>query len=151
MAKVQSESNARKASAKKKSTSSNKKIKNDQNDLLKKEITGIFIVAFAVFLIVVTTKENQTGIIGRSINIFTHSIFGKGADVMPFFILTIGVMRLLNIIIFSDNNQIAAVIGFFVCFIIYSALSGIDILQKTEFKSLITTSSEMGLVKAAEL
>lgn len=147
MARVQSESNTKKASARKKSTSSNKKIKNDQNDLLKKEITGIFIVAFAVFLIVVTTKENQTGIIGRSINIFTHSIFGRGADVMPFFILTIGVMRLLNIIIFSDNNQIAAVIGFFVCFIIYSALSGIDILQKTEFKSLITTSSEMGLAK----
>lgn len=148
MAKVQSESNTKKVTARKKSTSSNQKNKNNKNDMLKKEITGIFIVAFAAFLIVVTTKESQTGIIGKTINVFTHSVFGKGADVMPFFILIIGVMRLLNIIIFSDNNQIAAVIGFFVCFIMYSALSSVEVLQENKgFQGLITSSSEMGLLK----
>jgi S-DNA-T family DNA segregation ATPase FtsK/SpoIIIE len=148
MAKVQSESSTKRSTARKKSTSSNSKNKNSKDDLLKKEITGIFIVAFAVFLIVVTTKENQTGIIGRTINLFTHSVFGKGADVMPFFILIIGVMRLLNIIVFSDNNQVIAVIGFFVCFIMYSALSNVEILlANTGVKNLLTSSSDMGLLK----
>jgi len=74
MAKVQSENNIKKTTPRKKSTSTNSKSINSNNDLLKKEITGIFIVAFAVFLIVVTTKENQSGIIGRTINLFTHSV-----------------------------------------------------------------------------
>ncbi len=147
MAKVQNMSSTKKK-ASKKSTSLNKKNKNQKNDLLKKELTGIFIVAFAAFLIVVTTKENQTGIIGKTINIFTHSAFGRGADVMPFFILIIGIMKLLNVIVFSDNNQAVAVIGFFVCFIIYSALSGAEVLQEsTGFKNLLASSSEMGLLK----
>ncbi len=146
MAKVQSESKTKKATIKKKSTSSKKT--NSANELLKKEITGIFIVAFAVFLIVVTTKENQTGIIGRTINVFTHSVFGKGADALPFFILTIGIMRLLNIIVFSDNNQVVAIIGFFACYIMYSALKDVEVLNvSTGIGSLIKSSSETGILK----
>lgn len=148
MAKVQSESNKLKTTPRKKSTSSNTKNKNTQSDLLRKEITGIFIVAFAVFLIVVTTKENQTGIIGKTINLFTHSVFGKGADVLPFFILAIGVMRLLNIIVFTDNNQVVAVIGFFICFIMYSAILNAEILKNSDsLKNLIKLSSEAGIQK----
>ncbi len=147
MAKVQSESNTKKVTSRKKSTSS-AKAKNSNSDLLKKEITGIFIVAFAVFLIVVTTKESQTGIIGRTINLFTHSSFGKGADVLPYFILIIGVMRLLNIIIFTDNNQVAAVIGFFLCFIIYAALLKVEIINESiNFKALLKASSDAGILK----
>lgn len=112
MAKVQNQ----KGTVSKKSTSSKTKKTNTKNELIQKEITGIFIVAFAVFLIVVTTKENQTGIIGRTINTFTHSFFGRGADMLPFFILAIGIMRLLNIIVFTDNNQVVALIGFFSVF-----------------------------------
>lgn len=145
MAKVQNE-NKKKVTARKKSTSSNAKKNTDA--ILKKEITGIFIVAFAVFLIVVTTKENQTGIIGRTINVFIHSVFGKGADVLPFFILAIGVLRLLNVVIFSDNNQISAVIGFFMCFIMYSAILDIYILKEsTGFQELLTSSAQAGLLK----
>lgn len=152
MSKVQSENKSKKVTAVKKSTSSNSKntskTKNNSTDLLKKEITGIFIVAFAVFLIIVTTKENQTGIIGKTINVFTHSLFGRGADVMPFFILIIGIMRLLNIIVFSDSNQVVAVIGFFVCFIMYSAMLNIEILKEsTGFQELIKSSSEAGILK----
>lgn len=151
MAKVQSGNKTKKATkstSRKKSTSANTKLNRNSEDLLLKEITGIFIVAFAVFLIVVTTKENQTGIIGKTINLFTHSVFGKGADVMPFFILAIGIMRLLNIIVFTDNNQVVAVIGFFMCFIMYAALSNIEILKEsTGFTSLIRSSSDAGLLK----
>lgn len=150
MAKVQSDNKPKKkVTAVKKSTSlNNKRTKNSSTDLLKKEITGIFIVAFAVFLIIVTTKENQTGIIGKTISLFTHSAFGRGADVMPYFILIIGVMRLLNIIVFSDNNQVVAIIGFFVCFIMYSAMQNIEMLREiTGFQELIKTSSEAGILK----
>ncbi len=147
MAKSQSDNNTKKITSRKKSTSLIK-TKNSKNDLLKKEITGIFIVAFAVFLIVVTIKENQTGIIGKTINLFTHSAFGKGADVLPFFVLAIGIMRLLNIIVFTDNNQIVAVIGFFLCFIMYAALQNIEIIKESSsFKDLIKMSSDAGILK----
>ncbi|NYB73607.1 DNA translocase FtsK [Sedimentibacter hydroxybenzoicus DSM 7310] len=148
MAKVQTESKSKKTSTRKKSTSTNQ-IK--KADILKKEIIGIFIVAFAVFLIVVTNKENQTGIIGKSINVFTHSIFGKGADILPYFILTIGVMRLLNIVILNDNNQIIAIIGFFICYIIYVSISDAAILAilkgNTNLQELFSVSVDTGLKK----
>ena len=148
MAKVQTESKSKKTNTRKKSTSTNQ-IK--KADILKKEIIGIFIVAFAVFLIVVTNKENQTGIIGKSINIFTHSIFGKGADILPYFILTIGVMRLLNIVILNDNNQIIAIIGFFICYIIYVSISDAAILAilkgNTNLQELFAASVDTGLKK----
>ncbi len=152
MAKAQTESKTKKTNttnARKKSTSTNKV---NKTDVLKKEIIGIFIVAFAVFLIVVTNNESQTGIIGKSINLFTHSIFGKGADVLPYFILAIGVMRLLNIVILNDNNQIIAVIGFFICYIIYSALSDAEILAvlkgNIKLQELLSASVDTGLKKA---
>ena len=151
MAKAQTESKSKKTNttnARKKSTSTNKV---NKTDVLKKEIIGIFIVAFAVFLIVVTNNESQTGIIGKSINLFTHSIFGKGADVLPYFILVIGVMRLLNIVILNDNNQIIAVIGFFICYIIYVALSDAEILTilkgNIKLQELLSASIDTGLKK----
>ncbi|WP_312698994.1 DNA translocase FtsK 4TM domain-containing protein [Sedimentibacter sp.] len=152
MAKAQTESKTKKTNttnARKKSTSTNKA---NKTDVLKKEIIGIFIVAFAVFLIVVTNNESQTGIIGKSINLFTHSIFGKGADVLPYFILAIGVMRLLNIVILNDNNQIIAVIGFFICYIIYVSLSDAEILAvlkgNIKLQELLSASVDTGLKKA---
>ncbi len=151
MAKVQSDSKSKKTNTRKKSTSTDKSKNIKNNDILKKEIIGIFIVAFAVFLIVVTNKENQTGIIGKSISIFTHSIFGKGADVLPYFILTIGVMRLLNIIILNDNNQIVAIIGFFICYIMYVTISDTTILAilsgSNNLQELIKASINTGLNK----
>ena len=92
----------------KKGTSS----KRSGRGILIKELTGIFLVSFAVFLIIVTKKEAQTGIIGKSINMFTHSAFGAGSMVLPYLILALGLLRLLNIIILNDTNQIAALIGF---------------------------------------
>ena len=128
----------------KKSTST----KQARNNILQKEIMGIFIVSFAVFMIVVTTKEAQTGIIGRSINLFTRSAFGAGAEVLPYFILAIGVLRLLNIIILNDNNQIAAIIGFFLSYIIYRAVGDPDaylqISDSSTFKELADASLELG-------
>lgn len=147
MAKSQTE-NKTKATVRKKSTST-KSLKNDNVELLKKEIMGIFIVAFAVFLIVVTSKENQTGIVGKTINLFTHSVFGKGSEVLPYFILTIGIMRLLNIIVFNDSNQVVAVLGFFTCYIMYSALSNSSIYSlltgTSTFNEIMKSSIENGI------
>ena len=151
MAKVQKTDIKEKSSiATKKKSTSVKSLNKDNVEILKKEIMGIFIVAFAVFLIVVTIKENQTGIIGRTINLFIQSAFGKGAEVLPFFILVIGLMRLLNIIILNDNNQVVAILGFFICFIMYSALTDKAIFAviagNTVFQELITTSIDTGLL-----
>ncbi len=145
MARTKGRSRAKKKTTKKNSTSLSTKTVNDAS---KREITGIFTVAFAVFLIVVTAGENQTGIIGKTINVFTHSVLGRGADILPFFILAIGIMRLLNVEVLSHNSQIDAIAGFFVCFIIYFALADINILKEsTGFKSLFKSSMETGLLK----
>lgn len=133
----------KKTPANKKSTSS----KTSKNILIK-EITGIFLVSFAVFMIIVTTKGAQTGIIGKTINTFTHSAFGAGSKVLPYFILAIGIMRLLNIVILNDNNQIAAIIGFFICFIIFKAVSDIEVYAQIaltkDFQKLYEISKNLG-------
>ncbi len=135
-----------KVSSNKKSTST----KQSKNNILHKEIIGIFIVSFAVFMIIVTTKKAQTGIIGKSINLFTHSAFGAGSEVLPYFILAIGIMRLLNIIILNDNNQIAAIIGFFLCFIIFKAVSDMEVYTQITnvktFKELASSSFDLGML-----
>ena len=133
----------KKTPANKKSTSS----KTSKNILIK-EITGIFLVSFAVFMIIVTTKGAQTGLIGKTINTFTHSAFGAGSKVLPYFILAIGIMRLLNIVILNDNNQIAAIIGFFICFIIFKAVSNIEVYAQIaltkDFQKLYEISKNLG-------
>ena len=135
-----------KISSSKKSTST----KQSKNNILQKEIMGIFIVSFAVFMIIVTTKEAQTGIIGKSINLFTYSAFGAGSEVLPYFILAIGIMRLLNIIILNDNNQIVAIIGFFICFIIFKAVTDLEVYTQIAsiktFKELANSSIELGML-----
>ncbi len=130
----------------KKGTSS----KRSGRGILIKELTGIFLVSFAVFLIIVTKKEAQTGIIGKSINMFTHSAFGAGSMVLPYLILALGLLRLLNIIILNDTNQIAALIGFFLGFIIFKAVSDPDVYalmaSSQDIKELLSSSSDLGLL-----
>lgn len=151
MAKVQKDSETKpKSSVQKRSTSSNKKKENDKKlQVLKKEISGIFIIAFAVFLIFITHKESQTGIIGKSINVFIISLFGKGANVLPYAILIIGAMRLLNIVVLDDRNQIISIFGFFVCYIMYAALMDTEIygmlIGNTNFKEMINSSIDFGI------
>ena len=135
-----------------KKTNTNKKgtsTRASGKDILIKEITGIFLVSFAVFMIIVTTGESQTGIIGRSINSFTNSAFGAGSEVLPYFLLAIGVTRLLNIVILNDNNQIAAIIGFFICFIIYRAVSDPEVYSQIaltkDLQELFIISKDLGM------
>jgi len=153
MAKAQDNETKQKSTGKKtvqkRSTSSNKKsLNNTKLELLKKEISGIFIIAFAVFLIFITHKESQTGIIGKTINVFIVSLLGKGANLLPYAILIIGVIRLLNIVILDDKNQIIAIFGFFVCYIMYVALIDTKIYEiligEIKFKEIITSSIEFG-------
>jgi len=149
MAKAKEETKVNKT----KKTSTGKKgtsTKQTNEKILQKEIMGIFIVSFAVFMIIVTTKESQTGIIGKSINLFTHSAFGAGSGVLPYFILAIGVMRLLNIIILNDSNQIVAIIGFFICYIIFKAVSDAEVYAQIagsgKFQELIKSSVDLGML-----
>ena len=139
-----------KKTARKRSTSSNKKpVNNDKVQILKKEISGIFIIAFAVFLIVITQKESQTGIIGKTISIFILSVFGKGAYILPYAILLIGIMRLLNIVILDDKNQIVAVSGFFICYVMYCALMDTEVysmlISDVHFNEIVNSSIDFGI------
>lgn len=150
MAKVQKDKEVKSKSTKKayqnKGTSTNTvKMDKAQSDILKKEISGIFIVAFAVFLIVVTNKEAQTGIVGKTINMFTHTFLGKGSSVLPYVILIIGIMRLLNIVIVNDRNQIIAILGFFVCYIMYIALT-----EEVVYDTLIGNIKLIQLINSAK-
>lgn len=149
MAKAQKSSTGNSAGTsrvRKKSTSSTKK---SNLEILKKEISGVFIIAFAIFLLVVTKMESQTGIIGKTINIFTHSAFGTASGLLPFFIIVIGIMRLLNMVIINDRNQIAAIIGFFVCYLIYAPMADSSVYSVlTDSKGIMTiisTSKNLGL------
>ncbi len=150
MAKVQKDKDTKSKSTKKayqnKGTGSNAiKMDKAKVDILKKEISGIFIVAFAVFLIVVTNKESQTGIIGKTINMFTHTLLGKGSSVLPYVVLVIGIMRLLNIVIANDSNQIAAILGFFVCYIMY-----IPLTEEVVYNTLIGNIKLIELINSAK-
>lgn len=146
MAKVRSKTKSTSSSVNKKSTSSNK-VKNGKSEIIRKEISGIFIIAFALFLIVVT-KNTQTGIIGYSINKIIHSSFGLGANILPYVILLIGVRRLLNIVKINDENQIIAILGFFTCYTMYSALTDTTtyamLTSKPTLSELFTFSAELG-------
>ena len=146
MAKVKSNSKSTSSSVNKKSTSSNK-VKNGKSEIIRKEISGIFIIAFALFLIVVT-KNTQTGIIGYSINKIIHSSFGLGANILPYVILLIGIRRLLNIVKINDENQIIAILGFFTCYTMYSALTDTTtyamLASKPTLSDLFTFSAELG-------
>ncbi|MDF2676999.1 MAG: translocase FtsK [Bacillota bacterium] len=146
MAKVKSKTKGTSSSVNKKSTSSNK-VKNGKSEIIRKEISGIFIIAFALFLIVVT-KNTQTGIIGYSINKIIHSSFGLGANILPYVILLIGIRRLLNIVKINDENQIIAILGFFTCYTMYSALTDTTtyamLASKPTLSELFTSSAELG-------
>lgn len=153
MAKVQKDSAAApRGTARKnnvnKSTSS-KALKNDKVELLKKEISGIFVVAFAIFLIIVTNKEAQTGIIGKTINMFMRTFFGYGSNILPYVILIIGVMRLLNVVIVNDYNQVVAILGFFICYIMSVALADTDVYKviasDMKFMEIMNSARELGL------
>ncbi|WP_326909127.1 FtsK/SpoIIIE family DNA translocase [Sedimentibacter sp. MB31-C6] len=150
MAKVQNTEVKNKKKTTHKKSKKKKTSTDNKNNLLKKEITGIFIVAFAVFLIIVINTETQTGIVGKTINLFTYSVFGKGSSILPFVILIIGMMRLLNWEVFNDNDQVIAVIGFFVCYIMYCAISDLAVYAimtgNSNFSELIISSIDTGIL-----
>lgn len=135
----------------KRSTSSNKKaVKNSKVQILKKEISGIFIIAFAVFLIFITHKQSQTGLIGKTINVFIFSLFGMGSNILPYAILLVGVIRLLNIVVLDDKNQFVAISGFFICYTIYCALINLEVytmlIGNINFNEMLNASIDFGIL-----
>lgn len=95
---------------------------NEKVNVLKKEILGVIIIAFASFLIFVVNQTGQIGIVGDWIKIFLVAIFGKGMYVLPFVIMLMGVLQLLNILIYSEKKQIIAISGLFLCILMIIAI-----------------------------
>lgn len=142
MAKEQTNKSSLKAKKNRNRSSKNK------TKILQNEIIGIFIVALSIFLIYVTKNDSQSGLMGQSINSFIKSSFGNGFILLPYFILAIGIIRLLNIILKDDTRQITAVIGFFLCFIIYIAITDDNVYKaligEMKFDKLIDYSIQAG-------
>lgn len=115
-----------KSKPRKKNSKPSKKIEekkiNEKVNVLKKEILGVIIIAFASFLIFVVNQTGQIGIVGDWIKIILVTIFGKGMYVLPFVIMLMGVLQLLNILMYSEKKQIIAISGLFLCILMIIAI-----------------------------
>lgn len=115
--------NSAKSQKKVKTQKSNKKtIQNDNLTILKKEILGVILIAIASFLIFVINKTGQQGLVGDWIKIVLIVIFGKGMYILPFAIMFMGILQLLNILIYSEKKQIIAISGIFLCILMILAI-----------------------------
>lgn len=135
------------ASAKKKAMSNNNikkknvmkrptKKDNGKIDVIKREIIGVIIIAIASFLIFAVNQTSQMGIVGDWIKIILFAVFGKGMFILPYVIMLIGVLQLLNILLYSEKKQIISITGIFVCILIIIAIRDCTI---HEFYSLDST------------
>lgn len=112
-------------SAKNQSKTSTKKSKVKKNDnlaILKKEILGVILIAIASFLIFVINKTGQQGLVGDWIKIVLIVLFGNGMYILPFAIMFMGILQLLNILIYSEKKQIIAISGIFLCILMILAI-----------------------------
>ncbi len=134
----------------KKKTSSIKKlnnnnlVKNDNLAILKKEIIGVILIAIASFLIFVINRTGQQGLVGDWIKIALTVVFGRGMYILPFAIMLIGILQLLDILIYSEKKQIVAIFGIFLCVLMIIAIRDFTVrnyfqLDKS-FKELINLS-----------
>lgn len=115
--------NSAKSQKKVKTQKSNKKtIQNDNLTILKKEILGVILIAIASFLIFVINKTGQQGLVGDWIKIVLIVMFGKGIYILPFAIMFMGILQLLNILIYSEKKQIIAISGIFLCILMILAI-----------------------------
>ncbi len=105
-----------------KKSKSNKKNSNEKVNILKKEILGVMLIAFASFLIFIVNQSGQIGIVGDWIKIILIVIFGKGMYVLPFAIMLMGVLQLLNILLYSEKKQIISISGLFLCLLMIIAI-----------------------------
>lgn len=114
--------NSAKNQSKASTTKSNKKIKNDKLAILKKEILGVILIAIASFLIFVINRTGQQGLVGDWIKIALIVVFGKGMYILPFAIMLMGILQLLNILIYSEKKQIVAISGIFLSILMLLAI-----------------------------
>ena len=106
-----------------KNKKTSKKAKQNTNlDILKKEIIGVILISIASFLMFVINKTGQQGIVGDCIKIVLVVIFGKGMYIFPFVVMLMGILQLLNIIIYSEKKQIIAISGIFLCILMIFAI-----------------------------
>ncbi len=114
----------------------NKQIKNHSNPntrVLRKEILGVLLIAFSIFLMFVVNQDGQIGIVGDWIKILLISVFGKGMFFLPFVILLIGVLQLLNIIMYSEKKQIISICGIFICILMLMSIPDFNLNMHFSF------------------
>ncbi len=104
-------------------TKSNKTKNNKKMSQTRKEIKGIVIITVAILLLIMTDLRYDTGIIGKSINVALTSLFGKGTIILPYILIVVGVLYLLNILMFNEKRQLLAITGLFLCYLIDNVLT----------------------------
>lgn len=114
--------------------------KNRKRKLFNKEITGIFIITFAI-LSIISLFSYKTGILGSLLRNFYFKLMGFGGYIFPIIILLIGVLFVLNKINFKNDRKILYILCIFLCFLVI-----IDIHKNTHtsFLDRITFSLESG-------
>ncbi|QSX06520.1 DNA translocase FtsK [Sedimentibacter sp. zth1] len=121
--KTKPRNNSKSTTNRKKKISSKEKKQKEQ--ILKKEIIGVILIAIASFLMFAVNQISQIGIIGDWIKIILHALFGRGMYILPFAIMFMGIIQLLNVIMYSEKKQIIAILGLFLCILILVSLGDV--------------------------
>ena len=94
------------------------KVKNESGSKFKQDITGILLLALALFILV-ANLSSATGFIGFFlVKTFLRSILGIGVLVLPFFIAFYGIILLLR---HEIKELTIRLLGLFILFMIYVA------------------------------
>jgi S-DNA-T family DNA segregation ATPase FtsK/SpoIIIE len=114
---------------------------------LNKEIIGIAILAFSV-LSLFSMYSNSTGVVGAFIKEKFNEIAGFGGFIIPYIILIIGVLFILNRLKLNESKKSVLLILVFVCFLTLIHISYLSKLDETasklNFFNLIESSIEFG-------
>lgn len=89
---------------KKKSKSSKNK-----NQKLNKEILGLIIIAFGIFSLLSISETTGAGAIGEFIKRQMDNLVGDGSFIIPFVIIIVGVLLLINKLNIKENKKITLI------------------------------------------
>ncbi len=94
--------------------SEEKKIKN--NNQINKEIIGIIIISFGI-LVLISMYSQATGYIGEILSNRIWELTGFGGYIIPYIVLIIGILFLLNKITLNENKKSLAILIIYICFL----------------------------------
>lgn len=124
----------------KRKTTTRKNKKKNKKKQLNKEIIGIIIISFGI-LSLVSMYNNSTGYIGIFMKKRIFQLMGFGGYIVPYIILIIGILFLLNRFKFYSNKKTSSIITIFITYLIlldiyiFSNYSDLDFLSKVRVSS----------------